>query len=743
MRRNMRSFKRVILLIIIFVTVLSCGPANTGVEPEKPVFQRTIENFGNNWQFQRLEDSLKGWETVNIPHTVKTEPLIVNNQWQGISRYRKTIEITSLNDQKWFLHFEGVMQEARVYINGKPAHRNKGGYLPFTVDATPHLKPNTENLIEVEVINEDDTSIPPGKVLKDLDFNLYGGIYRNVQLIKTNKIYITNAVRANITNGGGILIHFDSISDNRASGFVKTHIRNESTGTREISLKTTLTSGNGTQLEFVSENRKIEPRRDLSISQRLEIPNPSLWSPSSPELYKVLVEVIQEGTVIDSRELRTGIRDIKLAGDGFYLNGEKLFVNGTNRHQEYPYVGYALSDEAQFRDAYKIKDAGFNFVRLSHYPHATAFLEACDELGLLVMNAIPGWQYFEEGQFVENAIQDIRDMARRDRNHPSVVFWENSLNESDMPEEFMFRANQVLKAELPYKDIFTAGWMDHRSYDLFIPARQHAKPPFYWNRYNRPNRPILIAEYGDWEYYAQNAGFNQSAFSDLREEERTSRQLRGAGEARLLQQALNYQEAFNSNLKGEQTIGHSNWLMFDYNRGYADDLEASGISDIFRIPKFSFYFYKSQKAPSGEKFSDPMVFIANYWTPESTTTVKVFSNTEEVALYLNGELVERKNPDSNESSTHLPFPPFTFDLEKFVAGELRAVGFTSGKEVATHTVSTPAAPVKIELQADLSGREISSETPDMIFVYAKIVDVNGTLIPVSYTHLTLPTTPYV
>ncbi|HSP40441.1 MAG TPA: glycoside hydrolase family 2 TIM barrel-domain containing protein [Gillisia sp.] len=725
----MRSGLKIILPFVLMGMVVSCGPANTKVESEKQVFNRTVENFGSNWEFQRLEDSLKGWETVNIPHTVKIEPLVVNDQWQGIARYRKTIDITSLNDQKWFLHFEGVMQEARVFINGKAVHRNKGGYLPFTVDATSHLKPNISNIIEVEVVNVDDTSIPPGKVLKDLDFNLYGGIYRNVQLIKTNKIYITDAVRANIPNGGGILVHFDSINKVNASGLVKTHIRNESGGATEIMLRTTFTSGNGNKYEIISEGQKIEPRRDLSISQRVEIQNPELWSPSSPELYSVLVEVLSEGMVIDSWELRTGIRDIKLTGEGFYLNGEKLFINGTNRHQEYPYVGYALSDEAQYRDAYKIKEAGFNFVRLSHYPHATAFMEACDELGLLVMNAIPGWQYFEEGQFVENAIQDIRDLARRDRNHPSVVFWENSLNESDMPEEFMFRANQVLKAELPYKDIFTAGWIDHRSYDLFIPARQHAKPPHYWNRYSRANRPILIAEYGDWEYYAQNAGFNQSAFSDLQEEERTSRQLRGAGEARLLQQALNYQEAFNSNLKGSQTIGHSNWLMFDYNRGYADDLEASGISDIFRIPKFSFYFYKSQKGPADEEFSGPMVYIANYWPAESTTSVKVFSNTEEVGLYLNGKLVERRKPDSNEFTTHLPHPPFTFELDRFVPGELRAIGYSGGREVATHIVRTPESPVKLVLEADISGKNINTVNPDMIFVYAKIVDGNGTLVP--------------
>ncbi len=667
---------------------------------------------------------------------MRIEPLVVNDQWQGTSVYKKSFEVISLNNKKWFFHFEGVMQEARVSINGKQVLVHKGGYLPFTVDATNHLRQNSENILEVVVINTDDTSIPPGKVLKDLDFNLYGGIYRDVHLIKTNRTYITNAVHAGKINGGGVLVHFDSINPNRATGMIKTHIRNETPSAKNVSFRISFTDAAGLTKVFQSENQSITARGEMSITEAIQIDNPQLWSPSSPSLYNVKVEVLDEGNVIDFQHLRTGIREIRLTALAFFLNGEELFINGTNRHQEYPYVGYALSNEAQYRDAFKIKEAGFNFVRLSHYPHATAFLEACDELGLLVMNAIPGWQYYEEGPFIENALQDIRVMARRDRNHPSVIFWENSLNESEMPEEFMFRANQVLKAELPYSDIFTAGWLDHRSYDLFIPARQHAKPPHYWNHYNKRNRPILIAEYGDWEYYAQNAGFNQTAFSDLQEEERTSRQLRGAGEGRLLQQALNYQEAFNSNLRGAQTIGHSNWLMFDYNRGYADDLEASGISDIFRLPKFAFYFYKSQKTPSTEDFSAPMVFIANYWTPQSSTNVRVFSNTQEVALYLNDELVEKKEARRNEISDELPYPPFNFDLAGFTPGELRAVGLIDGVEVASHKIRTPQNPAAMELVIDFSGKKINPVNPDMVFVYAKILDKNGTVIPTASNTIT-------
>ncbi|HET8855324.1 MAG TPA: glycoside hydrolase family 2 TIM barrel-domain containing protein, partial [Salinimicrobium sp.] len=540
--------------------------------------------------------------------------------------------------------------------------------------------------------------------------------------------HITDAVAAQKAASGGVLVYFDKVTAENATGLVKVHFENARKQASEVYFTASLRKEGVVIKEFQSEPLTVEANADQEISQTIQVDNPKLWSPQHPNLYQLEVTLYADGQMVDQITETTGIRDIALNADGFYLNGEKLFIRGTNRHQEYPYIGYAISPEADYRDAVKIKNAGFDFVRLSHYPQSTDFLDACDELGLIVMNCIPGWQFFGEDEFRQNSYQDVVDMIRRDRNHPSIFFWEISLNESGMDDAYIEKVNELLDQELSFENIFSAGWMDHKAFDLFIPARQHAKPPQYWTAYKNGDRKIFIAEYGDWEYYAQNAGFNQKAFSDLKEEERTSRQLRGSGEKRLLQQALNYQESANSNRKGENTVGDANWLMFDYNRGYADDIESSGISDIFRIPKFAYYFYKSQR-PVEEKLahpsleSGPMIKIASYWTPSSATDVKVFSNCDEVELFLNGKSISRNAPDTSDISDHLLHPPFIFNLKAFEEGILKAVGFVDGKPVAEDSVTTAGEPAKIRLSADKSGKEFTSN--DVIFIYAQVFDKNN------------------
>lgn len=389
-------------------------------------------------------------------------------------------------------------------------------------------------------------------------------------------------------------------------------------------------------------------------------------------------------------------------------------------------MGYAVPDNAQKRDAQLIKEAGFNFVRLSHYPQAPAFYDACDELGIIVMDAIAGWQFFGPAPFEQRCKNDLRTLILRDRNNPSVIFWENSLNETEMSETFILEMNQIAKEQLGNNG-FTAGWIDHPSYDVFIPARQHAKAPNYWAGYRPKAKAMLIAEYGDWEYYAQNAGFNQTQFSDLTPSQRNSRHLRSASEQALLQQAYNFQEASNSNRKGANIIGEANWVCFDYNRGYSPDLEASGIYDITRLPKYAIGFYKSQLLDATKK---PFVQIANNWTVLSPTTVTVFSNCPQVALYLNDSLIGKKQALRNTASDALVNPPYLFEIKAYNPGKLSAIGLDNKqKTLQTASIQSPQKPVKIALELATLETGIDTAKADLVFVRAKLLDANGTVVP--------------
>lgn len=244
-----------------------------------------------------------------------------------------------------------------------------------------------------------------------------------------------------------------------------------------------------------------------------------------------------------------------------------------------------------------------------------------------------------------------------------------------------------------------------------------------------PGKPLKELDFNYYRGIYRNAGFNQTEFKDLKPADRTSRQLRGYGEVRLLQQALNFMEAYNSNLSGP-AIGSSNWGMFDYNRGYASDIETSGIMDIIRIPKFTFWFYKSQSD------NEPVCFIASFNTLASAKYIRVFSNGDSVALYRNGILLSTQKPDVSQNTANLPHPPFTFEMSSFEAGNLRAESFKHGTLWAEHTISTEGKESKLKMEADLCGLKL--KPGDIIFINASVTDVNGNVpydstLPVSFT----------
>ena len=702
-----------------------------------PATAEDVSQFNVDWQFSRAAgegvnpEHGAEWETVNLPHTPVIEPRIVNDQWQGIAFYRKDFEAPATwRNQVILLRFEAAMQVAHVRINGTQIGEHLGGYLPFTVDLTQHLRIGAVNRIEVRVDNRDNPLTGP-KPLSQLDFNSYGGLYRGVTLMVRPLVHLSDEMLADRPAGGGLFVTYPMVSRETASIRLQADVQNSSPVSVDALVRHLLYRGDAMVASI--EERLLVPAGGFGRStQTLDLHRPDLWSPQQPDLYTLETRISDGVGNTDVTRRRIGIRSIAFTGQGQLLvNGQVTYLRGVNRHQEYPYVGYATSPQADYRDALLIKRAGFDYVRLSHYPHSTAFMEAADELGLLLLDAIPGWQFYNpDPRFSDQVVRTCRDMIRRDRNHPSVLAWECSLNETDMPPQLISRLVATVREEFPFDRSFAAGWISD-GYDIFLQARQHRL-----QHYDTPSKPYVVSEYGDWEYYAQNAGLAQDRWGDLREEERSSRQALGSGEQRLLQQAFNIQEAHNDNLR-TPAFADSYWVMFDYNRGYADDLELSGIMSIERVAKPSYDFFRSQRAPSlGSSLNGggPMVSIASYWTADSSPRITIFANVEQVELVVNGMSLGRKRPTINRFSDRLAFPPFHFDAGEFMPGELRAIGYVGGLPVAEDRVRTPGAPAAICHYLD--DLDVEPVTGDVVFLRASIIDQDGNPVRTNGTGVT-------
>ncbi|KMT66993.1 DNA primase [Catenovulum maritimum] len=694
--------------------------------------QAQVININQDWQFVKSKTDIDvtnlaadTWQQVSLPHTPKIEPIVVNDQFQGFSWYKKSINLpTQWQDKVILVRFEAAMNIADLWLNGEHIGQHVGGYLPFVVDLTEHLNFGQANHLLVKLDNNDSYITGP-KPLEFLDFNTYGGLYRDANLLVKNKLHITDEILAAEEASGGIFVTYPMVSKDKARVEIKTHVQNSDLVNQDIKL-VQLLKKDGKVVAQAQASYQLDKQSAKQVSQTLDVINPELWHPNHPNLYQLETQLYASNVLQETTETRIGIREFKFDDKHqLYINGEKFFLRGVNRHQEYPHLGYAISAEADYRDAYKIKSAGFDYVRLSHYPHSKAFMAAADELGLVLIDAILGWQYYSPfKEFREQILQTCRDLIRRDRNHASVIAWECSLNESWMPDYFLTSLNTAVHSEYPGS--YSAGWQT--GFDLYLQARQHRL-----EHYSKPTQPYNVSEYGDWEYYAQNAGLSQDSWADLKAEERTSRQLLSTGEKRLLQQARNIQEAHNDNLN-TPAFADGYWVMFDYNRGYADDLEASGIMSIFRSPKYSYYFYQSQRSAdivSSDYQSGPMVFIASEWQAESSLNVRVFSNADEVELWLNGQLISRNKPLVNDLSSNLAHPPFEFELDKFEAGELIAKAYINKQLVAEHSVATPGQVSSIELEIDTSGKLPATGVNDAVFVYANLTDANGRVVPIN------------
>ena len=316
--------------------------------------------FNDGWRFHRWNgpadaaryDDAQA-ETVRLPHTTRIEPRVVNDQWQGIAFYAKRFDAPAAwRGQTVLLRFEAAMNVAEVEVNGVRVARHLGGFLPFTVDLTPHLRLGAANEVRVRLDNRDNPITGP-KPLRELDFNTYGGLYRGVRLMVRPPVHLSDEMLAGRVAGGGLFVTYPEVSAARARIAVQADVRNAGAAPANASVRHRLYDGERLVAESVA-SLTVPADAIARDVQSIAVEAPRLWSPRTPSLYRLETTIDADGAR-DVTTTRIGIRRIAITRAGFSINGEAMFLRGVNRHQEYPYVGYALSPEVELRDAMRIK----------------------------------------------------------------------------------------------------------------------------------------------------------------------------------------------------------------------------------------------------------------------------------------------------------------------------------------------------------------------------------------------------
>ncbi|QHI69117.1 glycoside hydrolase family 2 protein [Tichowtungia aerotolerans] len=708
---------------------------------------RCVYSFNPGWRFifgdpdgaeqAGFDDS--GWMPVNLPHGLELLPADASGSvnYQGPAWYRKRFSAPAVREGgRSILCFESIMGRSEIYLNGRLVKQHRGGFTPIVVDITDGLNPEGENVIAVCADNSDDPSYPPGKEQCLMDFCYFGGIYRNVWLYTHGAVHITDPHLVDRVAGGGIVAICTSLSNEKAVLSAQVHLKNHGGNKVDGTVNLRLLDSAGTIVARFSQPADFEDE----VCCEMDVLNPHMWSPSDPYLYRLQVRVLdREGRVCDGQELSVGLRTIDFnKQQGFVLNGEPYGEKlvGVNRHQDFAYVGNALPDSVHVRDVIKLKDAGANVIRSAHYPQSPAFMDACDRLGLFVIVATPGWQFFNpDPAFREAVYWDVRQMIRRDRNHPSLLAWEPALNETVCPEEFNRQVWEIVHEEMPQRRCYST--CDHHVHPLYCDLI-YRHPPTAW-RDDFSGAADAAADAAEERcYFTREWGDN---VDDWNAHNSPSRVHRSWGELPQLVQALHYAEPSypytclkTIHQAPVEYVGATLWCGFDHQRGYHPDPFYGGLMDAFRQKKYSWYLFRSQRS----LLDGPVLFVAHELTPFSGRDIVVFCNCEEVSLSFCGrETVRKKCQPWCDGAPNAPMVfenEFDFmELKKLQrAGRtseavLEVKGWVDGRCVISKVRKPALEKEAIVLTVDDCGVPLTADGSDFVTVIASVVDVTGTV----------------
>lgn len=678
---------------------------------------RTIIPLNDHWLFaaevldEQAPDS--AFETVTLPHTNVVLPHhnFDNREYQFISTYRKRFRLPEpRNGRRVFVDFEGVMIAATVFVNGQNVGTHGGGYVPFSFDITDALH-DGENLLTVQVDSTERPDIPPyGYVV---DYLTFGGLYREVSLRLVAQCYIRDVFVRPI----------DVLKEPRLE--IDITIRNEASMPIQALVSAVLDTAADARstAEFymgvIGESVHVEANSEQVVTLHYNaLPMMDLWTLEKPVTHAIDITMQEENTgmLADGYKARFGLREAEFRKDGsFYLNGEPLKLRGLNRHQTYPYIGAAAPKRLQRKDADILKyELGCNIVRTSHYPQSVHFIDRCDEIGLLVFEEIPGWQHIGDDDWKALSLRDVESMIVRDRNHPSIVLWGVRINES-ADDDALYSATNALAHRLdPTRQ--TGGVRNFVGSNLLEDVYTYND---FSNTIIEPEHtPHLVTE------------FNGHMFPTKTWD----------GEDRAMEHALRHARVQSSAAANPRVSGAIGWCAFDYNThaefGSGDRICYHGVTDIFRLPKLAAYFYESQLDPAIR----PVVRVCGYWTMGDRSEggndpLYVFSNCEEIAVYVGGVLHGHFKPDS-VSFPGLPHPPFKVtDLGMLMTWgsmfrDLRVVGLIGGLAVAETSYSAEGLPRALVLEPD--DTVLEADGSDMTRLVVRITDQYGNRLP--YAH---------
>ncbi len=686
---------------------------------------RTVLKLHTGWTFHtsftpELIAQAGAGAPVRLPHNALDLEMtyLDERSYQKEFAYQRTLAWQAdYAGREISLEFDGAMANTVVWVNGQQVAHHQDGYTPFSARLTGLLHEG-DNLITVKIDGSENPEIPPfgGQI----DYLTYAGIYRDVWLKLTDAVSIANLkveTSAELSDAKGL----------RVTGFLANPTRASFTGTALVELCTL----DGAELQ---QHSTAVSGNTFTVAFD-HLAGLKCWELDAPQLYLVRVNTTTSAGT-DRHSTRFGFRTVAFTTEGFFLNGQPLKIRGLNRHQSYPYVGYAMGQRAQEKDADILKhELKCNLARTSHYPQSTYFLDRCDEIGLLVLEEIPGWQHIGGPAWQDESVENVRRMIERDWNHPSIVSWGVRINESPDNHDFYVRTNAMARTLDRSRGIGGIRCIDNSELledvytmnDFF----NGAGPEWLAGRDPVPLRaprtvtgldhevPYLVTEHTGHMYPTKRFD------PEHRQAEHVSRHL----------QVL---DAAYGNPVISGAIG---WCMFDYHThkdfGAGDRICHHGVMDIFREPKFVAYAYTSQCDPAEQVVLEPVTYWARGEKDRcDVLPLIVLTNCDYVELKVGDFDVKRAEPDRAQYP-HLPHAPVIFDSRHVNMNDLGAwgmvwrdatvTGYLKGQAVATVKLSGNPLPTTLQVQAD--DTLLRADDKDATRVIVRALDQAGRLLP--------------